>query len=166
MRSMVVVAFGMLVVVSLAPQNGKAEAQGDDLVRLSKLSISAFECSVVATDKKEDARLFEVGLTAGRTFLDGINRLEPAERQKVEREVALIWLSKDSPSNDFVLGEVYQFVRERVFHELVYYQNEGGELAILNGNKGRMFLQKTVHLFRNCEHVRRLRLPAASQRGS
>jgi hypothetical protein len=44
------------------------------------------------------------------------------------------------------LGEVYQFVRERVFHELDYYQNEGGELAILNGNKGRMFLQKNCSL--------------------
>ena len=146
MRSMLVVAFGMIVVVSLAPQDVKAEAQGDDLVRMSKLSISAFECSVVATDKKEDARLFEVGLAAGRKFLDGMNRLEPAERQKVEREVALIWLNKDSPSKDFVLGEVYQFVRERVFHELDYYQNEGGELAILNGNKGRMFLQKNCSL--------------------
>jgi len=143
---MLVVAFGMIVVVSLAPQDVKAEAQGDDLVRMSKLSISAFECSVVATDKKEDARLFEVGLAAGRKFLDGMNRLEPAERQKVEREVALIWLNKDSPSKDFVLGEVYQFVRERVFHELDYYQNEGGELAILNENKGRMFLQKNCSL--------------------
>jgi hypothetical protein len=95
------------------------------MLRSSKLSLSALECSVVATDKKEDARLFEVGLTSGRKFLDEIGRLEPGELQKVEREVALILLSKDSPSKDFVLGEVYQFVRERVFHELDYYQNEG-----------------------------------------
>jgi hypothetical protein len=146
MRSMFVVAFGMFVGVSFAPQNAKAETQSDDLIRLSKLSLSAFECSVVATDKKEDARLFEVGLTAGRKFLDGMNRLEPAKMQEIEREVALIWLNKDNPSNDFVLGEVYQFIRERVFHELDYYQNEGGELAILNGNKGRMFLQKNCAL--------------------
>jgi hypothetical protein len=146
MRNMFVVASGMFVAVSFAPQDVKAEIQGDDLVRLSKLSLSVFECSVVATDKKEDARLFEVGLTSGRKFLEGMNRLESAELQKVEREVALIWLSKGSPSKDFVLGEVYQFVRERVFHELDYYQNEGGELAILNGNKGRMFLQKNCSL--------------------
>jgi hypothetical protein len=115
MRNMFVVASGMFVVVSFEPQDVKAEIQGDDLVRLSKLSLSAFECSVVATDKKEEARLFEVGLTSGRKFLEGMNRLEPAELQKVEREVALIWLSKDSPSKDFLLERFISLFESEYF---------------------------------------------------
>ena len=97
-------------------------------VRLSKLTLSAFECSLLASDSKEAQRLLEVGFTAGRSFLNGINNLTMPEREKLSGQIDLLWRQTwdgksqsvvarppaDSlgqslwgPTIDFILGRVF-----------------------------------------------------------
>src|SRR5262245_41234939 len=51
--------------------------QSDEKAQLGSLMWAAFQCGTYAGlsgDEKEQARLFEVGLKAGREFLDAINK--------------------------------------------------------------------------------------------
>jgi hypothetical protein len=97
-------------------------------VRLSKLTLSAFECSLLADHAKEAHRLLEVGFTAGRSFLSGISNLTKAERVRLSGQLDPLWhqvwdgtsqsvvakapmddlgQSLWGPTTDFILGRVY-----------------------------------------------------------
>jgi len=96
--------------------------------RLSKLTLSAFECSLLADDGKEAHRLLEVGFTAGRSFLSGISNLTKAERSRLSGQIDPLWhqvwdgtsqsvVAKPptdtlghslwGPTTDFILGRVF-----------------------------------------------------------
>ena len=96
--------------------------------RLSQLTLSAFECSLLADDNKDAHRLLEVGFTAGRSFLNGISNLTKAERAYLSAQIDSLWhqvwdgtsqsivakppsdpLGQNlwGPTTDFILGRVF-----------------------------------------------------------
>jgi hypothetical protein len=87
--------------------NASAEARTEELVRLSRLTVSAFRCSLLTDIDKESARLFMIGLTAGRGFLEGWNKLDDDERKVASEEILLLWRWSKGPTADFILGSVF-----------------------------------------------------------
>ena len=74
-----------------------------------KLTVSAFECSIVAPDQTELQRLFDIGFEAGRKFLDGLSNVRNEEEKRLKENIAVLWISKGvaGRTHDFVLGQVY-----------------------------------------------------------
>lgn len=91
-----------------ATTSAHAQPNVDAQVRNSYLALSAFECSVVATDPKEQERLFLVGLKAGREFIDFARRNPDVYKTSLRSEVAMLWNLKSGPSTDFTLGRIYE----------------------------------------------------------
>jgi hypothetical protein len=53
-------------VLSFAIESANAQTKMEDLVRQAELAVSAFECSVLADDKKETGKLLQIGFGEGR----------------------------------------------------------------------------------------------------
>jgi hypothetical protein len=113
---------------SFTPGTVIAQPIVQEELRLSKLTLSAFECSLLAGDTKEAHRLLEVGFTAGRSFLNGISNLTKVERARLSGQADALWQQvwdgrsqsvvakppTDSlgqslwgPTTDFILGRVF-----------------------------------------------------------
>jgi hypothetical protein len=78
----------------------------------------AFRCSTYAQlflDQKEQQRLFQIGLKAGRDFVEGLkSRDDPtSEMSTFIRGV----------STDFVVGQMYESESTHAYDEIVKYQN-------------------------------------------
>ena len=89
-----------------------ASAQtASEKARQSRVMWSAFQCSTFAEllgDQKEQARLFDLGIKAGREFLEAArNKQIPSEIADKEVPMGVIWLM-NGPSNDFIIGRVYE----------------------------------------------------------
>ena len=82
---------GAFVLSGAASESAIAQPIVHEEVRLSQLTLSAFDCSLLTEDSKEAHRLFEVGFTAGRAFLNGINNLTKAERGQVSGKIDPLW---------------------------------------------------------------------------
>jgi hypothetical protein len=77
-----------------------------DLMVLSKLSVSALQCSIYASDKNESKRLLELGLKSGQKYL----ALAAGNRDALERVYMRIpgtYTELDTPSADFFVGRTY-----------------------------------------------------------
>jgi hypothetical protein len=118
---------------------GKVIAQPivQEEVRLSKLTLSAFECSLLAGDNKEAHRLLEVGFTAGRSFLNGISNLTEVERARLSGQIDLLWQQVWDGTSQSVLakpptdslgqslwGLTTDFILGRVFSERAAWANK------------------------------------------
>src|SRR6516225_9793625 len=78
----------------------------------------AFKCSTYASlfhDQKEQQRLFQIGLKAGRDYVEGLkSRDDPtSEMSTFIRGV----------STDFVVGQLYEAESTHAYDEIVKYQN-------------------------------------------
>jgi hypothetical protein len=78
----------------------------------------AFKCSTYAAifhDQKEQQRLFQIGLKAGRDYVEGLkSRDDPtSEMSTFIRGV----------STDFVVGQLYEADSTHAYDEIVKYQN-------------------------------------------
>ena len=78
----------------------------------------AFRCSTYASlfhDQKEQQRLFQIGLKAGRDYVEGLkSRDDPkSETLTFMREV----------STDFVVGQMYEAQSTHAYDEIVKYQH-------------------------------------------
>jgi len=96
---------------SLAASDAEIGGLGD------KMS-GAFRCSTYASlfhDQKEQQRLFQIGLKAGRDYVEGLkSRDDPkSETLTFMREV----------STDFVVGQMYEAQSTHAYDEIVKYQN-------------------------------------------
>ena len=94
-------------------------AAGDaDLNNLSDKMSGAFKCSTYAAifhDQKEQQRLFQIGLKAGRDYVEGLkSRDDPtSEMSTFIRGV----------STDFVVGQLYEAESTHAYDEIVKPQN-------------------------------------------
>jgi len=136
-------AFGVLFFWAAASGRAKAQSGVEEEIRLSQLALSAFECSILASDQKEVQRLFDIGLAAGRRFLEGLNNLTDDEDRKVAANIAVLWNFVAGPSHDFVLGRVYEDRTNDLFKDF-----EGGDKKLWAIRQEQMFRQ------RNCALVR------------
>jgi hypothetical protein len=123
-----ILALAALAILFSLSENASAQAVVQEEARLSKLTLSAFDCALLAGDNKEAHRLLEVGHTAGRAFLSGINNLTKVERTRLSGQIDLSWQQvwdgtsqsvvakppNDSlgrnlwgPTTDFILGRLF-----------------------------------------------------------
>jgi hypothetical protein len=99
----------------LSPCRAASDAE---IVSLSDKMSSAFRCSTYASlfqDQKEQQRLFQIGLKAGRYYVEGLkSRDDPtSEMLKFMRGV----------STDFVVGQMYEAESTHAYDDIVKYQN-------------------------------------------
>jgi hypothetical protein len=78
----------------------------------------AFRCSTYAQlsqDQKEQQRLFQIGLKAGRDYVEGLkSRNDPTSE--------LLTFMRGVPT-DFVVGQMYESESTHAYDEIVKYQN-------------------------------------------
>lgn len=98
-----------LLASSLVAFAANAQTPAEALIKQSQLTISAFNCSLLAKDPKKEQELFNLGQKTGRSFL-ATWRADPDLRQQVTFKVARAWLrpGMDDQGDEFVLGRVYQ----------------------------------------------------------
>jgi hypothetical protein len=102
---------------------GDAHAGGEMAkAELSRRMMSAFECSVyagMANLKDEEKRLFELGLADGREFLRAV-RTGAISQETLKTAVPLLGVQMlmSGPSEDFMLGRMYEGVAESAFNKI------------------------------------------------
>ncbi len=93
-------------------------ASDTEIVGLGEKMASAFRCATYAQlfrDRKEQQRLFQIGLMAGRDYVEGLkSRDDPtSELLTFMRGV----------STDFVVGQMYESESTYAYDQIVKYQN-------------------------------------------
>ena len=112
---------GIVVGVCLCSAQAFSETREEELVRLSKLTISAFECSVL-TDGDDAKLAFFVGLKAGEGLWDGLRKLSTDEVRTIGPKIDKLWgMVKGGTTTEFVLGGAYEAIREEVAKSAVRY---------------------------------------------
>ena len=71
---------------------------------MSKLTLSAFRCSILTNKEAETNRLFEVGYKSGQSFLDIFDKLNDEQRKLASPNLAILWRSVAGSTKDLVLG--------------------------------------------------------------
>ncbi len=94
MRKMYIVALISCLVLSFTSAQVNAQSHVDEELRLSKLTVSAFECSIVAPDQNESQRLFDIGFAAGQKFLDGLSNFTNEGAKRLNENIAVLWIGK------------------------------------------------------------------------
>ena len=97
--------------LSLAASDAEIGGLGD-------IISGAFRCSTYAQlsqDQKEQQRLFQIGLKAGRDYVEGLkSRNDPTSE--------LLTFMRGVPT-DFVVGQMYESESTHAYDEIVKYQN-------------------------------------------
>ena len=109
-----------LLFVVLVMVGGSAVAAEINLETYKKkadLTLSAFECTVLAPNDSEGERLFEIGLSAGRDFISFVNA-NPKHYKALMSQVAMLWQGTSGPTPDFILGRMYAYMSNKVYDEL------------------------------------------------
>ena len=121
MRRMYFVALISCLVLSFTRTHVSAQSNVDEEIRLSKLAISAFECSIVAPDQTESQRLFGIGFAAGQQFLDGLSNVGNEEAKRLKENIAGLWIGKGvaGRTHDFVLGQVYSEIEAYTYKDFL-----------------------------------------------
>jgi hypothetical protein len=124
MRCRYFVALISCLLLSFTSSHVSAQSNVDEEIRLSKLTVSAFECSIVAPDQTESQRLFDIGFAAGRKFLDGLSNVRNEEEKRLKENIAVLWVGKGvaGRTHDFVLGQVYSEIEAYTYKDLSDYQ--------------------------------------------
>jgi hypothetical protein len=103
----------LLVFLSLLGCISISYGQADEKAQLARLMFSAFQCGTYAamsSNEKEKARLFEVGVKAGREFLDAVNNGQITYEAKYSVvPAAVMERLLYRPSTEFVLGRIFEF---------------------------------------------------------
>jgi hypothetical protein len=107
-----------MVTSMIAASPPSLAASDAEIVSFSDKMSSAFRCSIYAQlihDQKEQQRLFQIGLKAGRDYVEGLkSRDDPtSELLTFIRGV----------STDFVVGQMYESESTHAYDEIVKYQN-------------------------------------------
>jgi hypothetical protein len=85
----------------------------DQLVRLSKLSMTALQCTYLAPNPAEADRLLVVGVEAGRRYVE-LARRERKSLDRAQDNIPGIYLQIDGPSADFVIGRAHGVAQARL----------------------------------------------------
>jgi hypothetical protein len=111
------------------------------LIKNSLLSLSAFQCSIVATDSKERERLFNLGLQSGRNFVELV-RNKPESYKKAHSKIPMVWSMVVGPTSDFILGQIYSQFETEIYKK--YEQDE----KLWNLIKDNMYRDKNCALIK------------------
>jgi hypothetical protein len=144
MREMYIVALISCLVLSFTSKDANAQAYVDEEIRLSKLTVSAFECSIVAPDQTESQRLFDIGFAAGQKFLDGLSKVKNEEEKRLKENIAIFWIGKGvaGRTHDFVLGQVYSEIEAYTYKDF------------LDDKKSWILKEEQMFAHKNCALIR------------
>lgn len=104
---------------------------------LGRLMWSAFECATyaelagtkeLAGNKNEQARLFQLGYSAGEKFLAGIKNGTITKTETADAPWAVVMLL-GGPTSDFMIGRIYQSASDDAFEAVVEKDDNGEVLA-------------------------------------
>jgi hypothetical protein len=108
------------VVISMVAVSPPSLAASDaEIVSFSDKMSSAFRCSTYAQlfhDQKEQQRLFQIGLKAGRGYVEGLKSRDDPAMDEMSTFIRGI-------STDFVVGQMYESESTHAYDEIVKYQN-------------------------------------------
>jgi hypothetical protein len=94
--------------------------------KLARTMWSAFQCGTYAEmsgNEEEQSRLFNLGLSAGRDFLDALQNGQIPE-QVARSEVPVgVALSLQGPSIDFIIGNIFAHAVSDAFDDIVKKEN-------------------------------------------
>jgi len=144
MREIYIVALISCLVLSFTSEHANAQTYVDEEIRLSKLTVSAFECSIVAPDQTESQRLFDIGFAAGQKFLDGLSNIKNEEEKRLKENIAVLWIGKGvaGRTHDFVLGQVYSEIEAYTYKDF------------LDDKKSWTLKEEQVFAHKNCALIR------------
>jgi hypothetical protein len=110
-----IVATIVTSMIALSPPS--LAASDAEIVSLGDKMSGAFKCSTYAQllhDQKEQQRLFQIGLKAGRDYVQGLkSRDDPSEMSTFIR----------GAPTDFVVGQMYEAESTHAYDEIVKNQN-------------------------------------------
>jgi hypothetical protein len=108
------------IVASILAFSSPSPAASDaEIVSLSDKMSSAFRCSTYAQlfhDQKEQQRLFQVGLKAGRDYVEELKSRDDPSKGEMSTFIRDV-------STDFVVGQMYESESTHAYDEIVRNQN-------------------------------------------
>lgn len=115
---------GLMATSALYPSIGFSQSS-PEYAQMATAAWSAFECSSLASkagNPAEQERLFFYGYNQGRSFISALQE-QKIEQEDISREVPIIMLLLlQGPSDDFMLGRVYEAAQESAL-EGIYVQD-------------------------------------------
>ena len=104
----------------------------------------------MARNLPEQKRLFELGVTAGRSFLSALKAGKISEKEFNDNvPVGAIWVLR-GPSTDFIIGRVYENAVEDAYNSI--HRKDGKELRISDATEE--ILAKNKFTSKNCALIR------------
>ena len=108
------------IVTSIIAVSPSSFAASDaEIVSFSDKMSGAFRCSTYAQlfhDQKEQQRLFQIGLKAGRDYVEGLKSRDDPTMDEMSTFI------RGAPT-DFVVGQMYESESTHVYDEIIKYQN-------------------------------------------
>ena len=132
----------IVVGVCIGSTHTFAETRAEEAIRLSTLTVSAIECSVLSSDSSDAKRLGEIGIAAGKKFLELIPTLSAEERKSSEEHISVLWRQVSGYNSDFVMGRMWQEILTNVYWSL------GDKTKEWDGNKRKKYLDKNCMIIR------------------
>ena len=108
-----------IVTSILAFSSPSLAARDEELGRLADLMSGAFRCSTCASlfhDQKEWQRLLQIGLKAGRDYVEGLKSRDDPTKGEMSTFIRGV-------PTDFVVGQMYEAQSTHAYDEIVKYQN-------------------------------------------
>jgi hypothetical protein len=132
----------VLFILSVRSQSVTAQSNIEDVVKLSQVTISALECSLLA-DGDEKKIVFLFGVAAGRKFWEGMTKLSGDELRTIAPKIDNLWRTvKTGTDPEFQLGGIYEALREEMESSFV---REGGNSTVV---RQRLYRKKNCAMFR------------------
>jgi hypothetical protein len=150
---------GLTTSALIALTNVSAAQGAVEKARQARTMWSAFQCGIYAEmsgEREEQARLFDVGIKAGRDFIDAINKKQ-IPPDVAEREVPIgVNLVFGGPTPDFIIGRIFESASKDAFDSIVTKDNG---IALENSkwvmdSELRKAKAKTQYLKGNCVIVK------------
>jgi hypothetical protein len=117
-----IAAFGMALLALDAHAQTPTEK-----ARTGRIVWSAFQCATyaeMAGNPKEQSRLFDLGVRAGRSFLEAFKG--PGMPEEVQREVPIgVLMLLQGPSPDFIVGRIFENAMRDAYDDIVTRDNNG-----------------------------------------
>ena len=99
-------------------------------------------------DEKQTERLFELGLSSGRQFIESV-RAGKVTREDISAEVPIgLVMLLQGPSTDFILGRIFESVQEYALKEVVKSKDGVNEKPVQAVIASNMFRAANCSLLR------------------
>ena len=122
----------------------------------AKMAFAAFRCAVFAEmsgDKIEHTRLFELGLAAGRNFVEALRSGEITDADVRAQAPLGVTMYLQGPTTDFMIGRVYEGAASLAYKSVTQQDRSGFPLPVENwvlDEKQKKLLSSDRFMNENC----------------